>query len=118
MARFSMISRRAVLGVTVALGLLLGAGPLAALSLSEAKSGGLVGERRDGYLGTVTGNPSAEVRALVDKINAERRRLYDEVAASNGTSRSAVEALAGQKLINKAAAGSYVMDASGGWRKK
>ena len=76
------------------------------------------GERRNGYVGRVAAAAPAEARALVDRINAERRNAYDAVARQNGVPRDQVEALAGQKLIARAAPGTFVMDAAGRWIRK
>jgi uncharacterized protein YdbL (DUF1318 family) len=40
------------------------------------------------------------------------------VAQQNGVPRDQVEALAGQKLISRAAPGTFVMDAAGRWIRK
>ncbi len=119
-----MTARRGTVGRRLVLGSLLAAatltvGPRAAraLDLSQAKSNGWVGERRDGYLGVIDGAP-AEARALIDGINQERRAAYNSVASSNGVPLNQVEALAGQKLIERAAPGDFIMDAAGRWIRK
>ena len=89
-----------------------------ALELDAAKAQGWIGERRDGYVGLVDAAAPAEARALVDRINAERRNAYDGVARQNGVPRDQVEALASQKLIARAAPGTFVMDAAGRWIRK
>lgn len=88
-----------------------------ALELDEAKAKGWIGERRDGYVGVIDGAP-AEALALVGRINDERREVYTGVATQNGVPLPQVEALAGQKLISRAAPGQFVMDASGRWIRK
>lgn len=85
--------------------------------LEAAKSAGLVGERPDGMLGLVS-SASSEVKRLVDDINARRLARYQQIAARNGTSVEAVQAIAGRKLVSEAPPGTYVMDGSGQWRKK
>lgn len=87
-----------------------------ALSLDQAKSQGLVGERQDGYLGVVSGG--AEAEALVKSINNQRRAVYQESAAKNGTSQAAVEAVAGQKAQSLTPAGQYIQGSNGSWVKK
>ena len=82
--------------------------PALALDLDAAKAQGWIGERRDGYVGLVDAAAPAEARALVDQINAERRAAYESVARQNGVPREQVEALAGQKLIARAAPGTFV----------
>lgn len=90
-----------------------------ALELDQAKSQGLVGEQVNGYLGVVASQPSAEVRALVQDINAKRRQAYQRIANDNGIALEQVAALAGKKAIEKTPRGQYVQDpASGSWMKR
>lgn len=88
---------------------------VAGMSLQAAKSQGLVGERPDGLVGAV--KPSAEVEALVAETNSERMKTYNAIAAKNGTAVEKVQAVAGQKLIDNAGPGEYVMSANGWVRK-
>ncbi|NQW11575.1 MAG: YdbL family protein [Alphaproteobacteria bacterium] len=106
---------RVFLGAAMAVGVAVP--PAKALDLEEAKAKGWIGERRDGYVGVVGGAP-AEAVALADQINNERRAVYTGVANNNGVPLPQVEALAGQKLIDRAAPGQFVMDAAGRWIRK
>lgn len=96
--------------------LLLAAQPAHALDLQTAKDQGLVGETPAGYLEAVK-QPSAEVKALIDSINSQRREKYQEIAARNKTSLEAVELLAGKKAIEKSSPGSYIKIGDS-WQKK
>jgi uncharacterized protein len=107
-----------VLRIGAVLLMLCTALPAAADSLDEAKAEGQVGERIDGYVGVVDANASGEVRALVDQVNAERQEKYAQIAAERGTSVQAVAQIAGQKLIERAPGGQYVLGANGQWRQK
>jgi len=98
--------------------MLCGALPAAAQSLDQAKAAGQVGERIDGYVGVVDANAGGDIRALVDEVNAERQAKYAEIAAERGISVQAVAQIAGQKLIERAASGQYVLGADGQWRQK
>ena len=90
--------------------------PAYAISLEEAKAKGLVGEKPNGYLGTV--NPSGpEVQALTSDVNQKRREAYKDIARRNGTQLEAVETLAGEKAIQNTKPGHYV-EGPGGWAKK
>ena len=71
--------------------------PASALDLGQAKAQGLVKETSSGYLAAV--KPSAEVNALVSKINAGRKAEYQKIANKRGTPLSVVEQQAGQKLM-------------------
>jgi hypothetical protein len=87
-----------------------------ALSLAEAKTKGLVGEKSNGYLGAV--NPSnAEAQALIEDINQKRRKAYEDIAKRNGTSIQGVETLAGEKAMQNTKPGNFV-EGPGGWVKK
>ena len=86
------------------------------LSLEEAKTNGLVGEKTNGYLGVVTpGSPEAQ--ALAADVNEKRRQAYHDIAARNKTPLQAVEALAGEKAIQNTKPGHFV-EAPGGWTRK
>lgn len=103
--------------------LALAAAPMAAapaaaqgLSVDEAKQAGLVGERPDGLLGVIGGN--GEARRLVEEVNARRLDEYRRIAERTGTTLAAVQAIAGQKLVDEAPPGTYVMTAQGRWIQK
>lgn len=106
--------QRLLLGVAV--GCLVCTQPVFALSLEEAKTKGLVGEKSTGYLGAVDpANPEAQ--ALAEEINKKRRQAYQDIARRDGASVSTVESLAGEKAIEKTRPGNYV-EGPGGWMKK
>ncbi len=91
----------------------------AGIDLATAKAQGLVGERPDGLIGIVDPSAaSAEVKALVESTNEERRKKYAAIAAKNGTTIDKVQAVAGAGLIKRTPPGQYVTTASGTWIKK
>jgi len=92
--------------------------PALALSLDEAKAQGLVGERVDGFVGVVPANPPAEVRQLVERINAERQKRYEEIAAQRDIPVEAVAQIAGEKLLERTPPGQFVAGPDGTWRRK
>jgi hypothetical protein len=89
-----------------------------AASLDDLKARGVVGEQLDGYVGVVDPNAPPEVTNLVAEVNRRRAHEYESIAKKNGTTASAVGALAGAKLVARAPAGQLVLDASGKWKKK
>ena len=106
---------------TIALAAALALVPVSApraQSLDAAKAAGLVGERADGYVGIVDPSAPGNVVAMVQNINGQRRAKYQGIAAKNGTSLQAVEAIVGEKLIRRAKPGEYVMDSAGRWHRK
>ncbi|MCQ8104459.1 YdbL family protein [Methylomonas sp. SURF-2] len=91
--------------------------PVNAADLGQAKAAGLVGELMNGYLGLVDGNAPADVKALVDSINAQRRAEYQRIAAKNGVPAEEVAKLTAQKVIGQAAGGHFVQTPSG-WKRR
>jgi len=87
-------------------------------ALDDAKSAGYIGEQRNGMLGLVDPNAPADVKALVESVNAKRKDAYVAIAKKNGTSLASVAALAGEKAISMTKPGNYVQNSSGGWEKK
>ena len=115
----SYISRR-FFAVPILIVLLAGLGwstPSWAIDLQTAKSQGLVGETPTGYLGLVKSG-SADVKAMMNKINAERKKEYQAIAKRNNTELNVVEVLAGKKAIERTPSGQYVKSPSGQWIKK
>ena len=55
-----------------------------AATLEEAKAAGLIGEKQDGYIGFVQASVPADVQALVNDVNAQRRQRYEQIARDNG----------------------------------
>ena len=118
---FSRILRRASFWVALAVMIGLLGGPLAGDAPAQAKKKPL----RFGVADPLTG-PAAifgkdqmqAVRWAVEDINAKRRAKYQGIAESKSTDLAAVEAVAGEKLIDRAGPGEMVMDASGQWLRK
>ncbi|MDM8350092.1 YdbL family protein [Pseudomonas sp. sp1636] len=96
--------------------------PVLALNLNEAmsalgaaKASGQLGEMPNGYLGVVKSGAGADEIARL--INQARRAEYQKLATQNGIQRSDVEAIAGQKAIDKTPPGQYIQ-LQGQWRRK
>ena len=79
---------------------------------------GIVGEQGDGYLGLVTGDASAAIKAAVAEINAGRAGVYSSAAAKSGTSPAAAGEAAAQVIFGKLPAGQYYKPLGGSWTKK
>jgi hypothetical protein len=88
-------------------------------SLDDARAAGLIGERPDGYVAAVNPSPAPNVQQLVDTINAQRRKVYEQLAGQKGVPVEEVGALAAEKTISqKLQPGWYYMDSAGQWVKK
>lgn len=102
-------TRRRFIAATAATTLVLAAVPAFALTLDEARDGGLVAEGMNGYLIAVDGS----ARALVDDINRQRRAVYQQTAAETGQPLAIVETLAGERQISRARPGWLIETPSG-----
>ncbi|HDL7429651.1 TPA: YdbL family protein [Yersinia enterocolitica] len=107
---------RVILGCIILSGSLIFSSGAFALTLEQAKQQGRVGETLSGYLAPV--KKDAETLALVEQINIARAEKYQEVAQKNHISTEDVAKLAGQKLVNRAAAGEYVRGINGQWMQR
>ncbi len=87
-----------------------------AISLSQAKQQGLVGEMPNGYLGVVVN--STEAKSLVADINRKRKSIYMNLARKNKITMQQVTALAGEKAIAKTQSGNLIKNSAGQWVKK
>ncbi|MBV0932956.1 YdbL family protein [Marinobacterium weihaiense] len=92
--------------------------PAYAISLDDAKARGLVGERSTGYLGIVAPTAGADVKQLVQQINAKRRALYQKKAGKAGVALDVMELRTGQRLQQMTPSGQYIQDANGRWVRK
>ncbi len=86
--------------------------------LSQPKADGLIGEQANGYIGLVKQNVPADIKKLVNDVNAKRRAGYQKIAKKQGTSLAEVERVGGNTAIEKTLRGNYIREASGTWRKK
>lgn len=96
--------------------------PVMAMNLQQAMSGlptaksqGLVGEQANGYLGVI--QSSTDIELLAKLINEARRTEYSRLARENGITVTDVEAMAGQKAIERTARGHYIQQ-DGKWIQK
>ena len=89
-----------------------------ASALTQPKADGLIGEQANGYLGLVVQNVPADIKKLVDDVNASRKVGYQEIATKQGVSLSEVEKVGGNTALEKTLEGNYVRDANGVWRIK
>jgi uncharacterized protein YdbL (DUF1318 family) len=92
--------------------------PAAKATVDAAKASGEVGEQADGYLGLVSSDAPAAVRAAVTEINTGRAAAFKEAAAKAGTSVEAAGAAVGKQLFDRLPAGQYYRTADGRWARK
>ncbi len=85
--------------------------------LDAARAAGQVGERFDGYA-AVHGAAPANVQALVEQVNGERRALYVERAAAQKVPVDAIGRIYAAEILRKLPPGSWVFGEDGRWRQK
>ena len=114
-----MDRRRLLLGLA-ALPLLAAARRAAAQSaklLDAPRIAGLVGERYDGYA-VARGKVTTEIAGLIDRVNAERRAVYEKRAAADKAPIDAVQQIYAQQIRQSAPVGTWFLGADGQWTQK
>jgi len=101
-----------LIAVVLATGLF--AVPASAQSLDDLRASGAVGERYDGLV--EARNPSAA--AAVAKINAQRKEIYAQRAASQGVPADQVGRVYAQEILQKAPPGTWFLAPDNTWTQK
>jgi uncharacterized protein YdbL (DUF1318 family) len=83
----------------------------------SARRSGLVGERMDGYLGYV-GQPSAELRGIVEDINIKRKAIYAAKARANSATVEEYALTAGCLAIARTSPGEKYQAPDGRWQTR
>lgn len=89
-----------------------------AIDIREAKTLGLVGEANTGFIAALKEPASAEVRALVTKVNGKRKARFSETATKTGATPAQVAYRFYELAIERTAPGHYYQDSNGRWIKK
>jgi len=98
--------------------LLLASSSAFAATLEEAKAAGQIGEKQDGFIGLVQSNVPADVVALVESVNVQRRARYEQIANENGIPVSDVAKLAFSRAFENTQSGHFVESSPGQWTRK
>lgn len=116
------IARPAVQAISLCLlmawSLALLPGPAAAQSLDALRAQGVVGERYDGFAALRNAGAPANVKAMVDGINAKRRAIYQERAKAQGVPSEQVGRVYAEQILQKAPAGTWFQSPDGNWVQK
>lgn len=113
------MTRRRAIGLLLAGVVVLGASGVHAQSrpLDAVRAAGVVGERFDGFA-ALRGAASADVTALVLRVNAERRAIYDQNAAAQKAPVAAIGKIYAQEIFKSAPAGTWFLSEAGQWSQK
>ena len=88
--------------------------PVQAQSLDDMRASGAVGEGVDGYL--VARDSGA--KSFVNKVNAQRKKIYQDRAAAQGVAADQVGKVYAQKIFKDAPKGTWLQKPDGSWIKK
>ena len=97
---------------TLALG--LSGPPALAQSLDQLRASGAMGERFDGYAQAL----QSSAAGTVDQVNATRRQIYAENAASEGVSTDQIGRVYAKQIFAKAPPGTKFLQQNGAWITK
>ena len=97
---------------TLALG--LSGPPALAQSLDQLRASGAVGERFDGYAQAL----QSSAGGTVDQVNAKRRQIYADRAASEGVSTDQIGRVYAKQIFAKALPGTKFLQQNGAWITK
>ena len=106
------------IAASVSLAALLVAAPALAQrdpAYAAARAAGQVGEQPDGYLGVVSGG--ADVRALVNAINIQRKAAYTRSAQAQGVAIDQFAFTTGCNLVARVPVGEMYKTPSGQWKE-
>ena len=84
--------------------------------IDSMKSRGIIGENNGGYLQFVGTERSNE--QLVAEENADRRKVYDAIAAKQGTTAELVGSRRALQIAQNAPTGTWLQAPDGSWSKK
>ena len=83
---------------------------------AAARAAGKIGEQPNGYLGVVSGG--ADVQAIVDKINIQRKATYAEKAQASGVTINDYGVTFGCNLIAQTQPGEKYKAPDGSWKTR
>ncbi|HWA41754.1 MAG TPA: YdbL family protein [Hypericibacter adhaerens] len=86
--------------------------------LNALRAQGIVAERFDGYVMVKDNSTGATAQSLVDRVNAERRAIYEARAKAQGVTAADVGKVYAGQIIQKAPKGTWFLNADGSWTRK
>jgi len=106
-------------GLVLVLSLLLAIAAPAAIAqtLDDLRASGAIGERYDGFV-TVRDASAAGAKSVANEVNAKRKTLYAQRAASEGVTPEDVGRVYAAQIMQQAPKGTWFLDANGNWRQK
>jgi len=84
--------------------------------LNSFRAQGVIAERFDGYV--MIKNNAGGAQAVVDRVNAERRSIYEARAKEQGVTAADVGQVYAGQIIQQAPKGTWFLAADGSWTQK
>jgi len=86
--------------------------------LDSLRAAGVLAEANNGYVVVRDKGAPASAKALADKVNSQRRAIYQKRAGEEGVPVDQVGRLYLTLILKKAPPGTWYQDASGQWHQK
>jgi len=86
--------------------------------LDSLRAAGVLAEANNGYVVVRDKGAPASAKALADKVNSQRRAIYQKRASEEGVPVDQVGQLYLPLILKKAPPGTWYQDSSGQWRQK
>ncbi len=86
--------------------------------IDAMKNQGLIGENNRGLLDVRSPNVNDKDRAIMQAENADRRNVYQKIAANVGSNVDIVGKRRAAQIAQNAAPGHWLQDAEGNWYRK
>jgi uncharacterized protein YdbL (DUF1318 family) len=108
----------ALAGLLIAFASFGASAPAEAASLDDLRKDGVIAERWDGYVEVRVSNPPADAKRIVERVNEERRQVYQKRAQEQGVSPDSVAKVYAPKILQKAPVGTYFKKSDGSYVRK
>ncbi len=86
--------------------------------LNSLRAQGVIAERFDGYVMVKDNSTGATAQSVVDRVNAERRAIYEARAKAQGVTANEVGQVYAGQIIQKAPKGTWFLGADGSWTQR
>jgi len=108
---------RMLLPIVLAVAAALGASSAAAADFDELRSEGVIAERYDGYV-ELREEGDGGAKAVVEKVNARRRKLYEKRAEEQDVDVEEVGKVYAEQIVVQAPEGTYFLKPDGEYVQK
>ena len=111
-SKIATVTRRAFLALALAF-IALPSAAVAQEDLDQLRADGVLAESYTGFV--VIRENTDGAQAVADRVNAERRTIYQQRAAEQGVTPEEIGRIYAGQIINKAPAGTWFQSEDGSW---